>query len=108
VEERRLGPVVGLGTWRTFERDAELARRLVDTAVSAGCRIVDSSPMYGGAEASLAMALEGRRADVHHDHRHPELGRERQELALASSPNASRPRSSWPRPERRLVERLTA
>lgn len=64
MEERRLGPVVGLGTWRTFDRDAELARRIVDTAVLAGCRVVDSSPMYGGAEASLAMALEVRRADV--------------------------------------------
>jgi diketogulonate reductase-like aldo/keto reductase len=64
VEERRLGPVVGLGTWRTFDRDAELARRVVDAAVSAGCRVVDSSPMYGGAEASLGAALEGRRDDV--------------------------------------------
>jgi diketogulonate reductase-like aldo/keto reductase len=64
VEERRLGPVVGLGTWRTFDRDAELARRLVDAAVSAGCRVVDSSPMYGGAEASLAAGLEGRRDEV--------------------------------------------
>ena len=64
MEERRLGPVVGLGTWRTFDRDAELARRVVDAAVSAGCRVVDSSPMYGGAEASLAEALEGRRDEV--------------------------------------------
>ena len=64
MEERRLGPVVGLGTWRTFDRDAELARRVVDAAVSAGCRVVDSSPMYGGAEASLAEALEGRRDKV--------------------------------------------
>lgn len=64
MEERRLGPVVGLGTWRTFDRDAELARRLVDAAVSAGCRVVDSSPMYGGAEASLAAGLEGRRDEV--------------------------------------------
>jgi diketogulonate reductase-like aldo/keto reductase len=64
VEERRLGPVVGLGTWRTFDRDAELARRVVDAAVSAGCRVVDSSPMYGGAEASLAVAVEGRRDEV--------------------------------------------
>jgi diketogulonate reductase-like aldo/keto reductase len=64
VEERRLGPVVGLGTWRTFDRDAGLARRVVDAAVSAGCRAVDSSPMYGGAEASLAAALDGRRAEV--------------------------------------------
>jgi diketogulonate reductase-like aldo/keto reductase len=64
VEERRLGPVVGLGTWRTFDRDAELARRLVDAAVSAGCLVVDSSPMYGGAEASLAAGLAGRRDEV--------------------------------------------
>jgi diketogulonate reductase-like aldo/keto reductase len=64
VEERRLGPVVGLGTWRTFDRDAELARRVVEAAVSAGCRVVDSSPMYGGAEASLSAALAGRREDV--------------------------------------------
>ena len=64
MEERRLGSVVGLGTWRTFDRDAELARRVVDAAVSAGCRVVDSSPMYGGAEASLAVALEGRRDEL--------------------------------------------
>ena|GEM_PF-5881711 len=64
MEERRLGPVVGLGTWRTFDHDAELARRVVDAAVSAGCRVVDSSPMYGGAEASLAVGLEGRRDEL--------------------------------------------
>jgi diketogulonate reductase-like aldo/keto reductase len=66
VEERRLGPVVGLGTWNTFDRDAGLAREVVGAALDAGCRVVDSSPMYGGAEASLAAALEARRgqADV--------------------------------------------
>jgi diketogulonate reductase-like aldo/keto reductase len=64
MEERRLGPVVGLGTWRTFDHDAKLARRVVDAAVSAGCRVVDSSPMYGGAESSLASALDGRRDEV--------------------------------------------
>jgi diketogulonate reductase-like aldo/keto reductase len=61
MEERRLGPVVGLGTWNTFDGDAELAGRVVDAAVAAGTRLVDSSPMYGGAEASLTVALEGRR-----------------------------------------------
>jgi len=61
VEERRLGPVVGLGTWRTFGGDAELAVRVVDAAFEAGTTVVDSSPMYGGAQASLARALEGRR-----------------------------------------------
>jgi diketogulonate reductase-like aldo/keto reductase len=60
MEERRLGPVVGLGTWQTFDADAELARRLVSVAFEAGTRLVDSSPMYGGAEASLARGLEGR------------------------------------------------
>jgi diketogulonate reductase-like aldo/keto reductase len=64
VEERRLGPVVGLGTWRTFDYDAELARRVLDAAVSDGCRVVDSSPMYGGAETSLAVAVEWRRDEV--------------------------------------------
>lgn len=61
MEERRLGPVVGLGTWQTFGGDAALAGDVVGAALDAGCRLVDSSPMYGGAEAALAAALEGRR-----------------------------------------------
>jgi diketogulonate reductase-like aldo/keto reductase len=61
MEERRLGPVVGLGTWRTFDRDANLAREVVGAALEAGCRVLDSSPMYGGSEASLSAALDGRR-----------------------------------------------
>jgi diketogulonate reductase-like aldo/keto reductase len=61
VEARKLGPVVGLGTWRTFDRDAALARRVVGAALDAGTTLVDTSPMYGGAEASLAQALAGRR-----------------------------------------------
>lgn len=66
MEERRLGPVVGLGTWQTFDGDAALAGEVVGAALDAGCRVVDSSPMYGGAEGALAVALEGRRdrADV--------------------------------------------
>jgi diketogulonate reductase-like aldo/keto reductase len=61
MEERRLGPAVGLGTWRTFGADADLARRVVEAAFEAGSRVVDSSPMYGEAERSLSIALEGRR-----------------------------------------------
>jgi diketogulonate reductase-like aldo/keto reductase len=61
MEERRLGPVVGLGTWNTFGADAGLAQAVVDAALDSGCRVFDSSPMYGGAEASLAAALAGRR-----------------------------------------------
>ena len=64
MEERRLGPVVGLGTWNTFGGDEALARRVVDAAFAAGTRLVDSSPMYGGAERSLGSALAGRREDA--------------------------------------------
>lgn len=61
MEERRLGPVVGLGTWDTFGGDGELAREVLDTALGAGTRLVDSSPMYGEAERSLGQALDARR-----------------------------------------------
>jgi diketogulonate reductase-like aldo/keto reductase len=64
MESRRLGPVVGLGTWNTFGGDRELAGRVVGAALDAGARLVDSSPMYGGAEASLAAALEARRGEA--------------------------------------------
>jgi diketogulonate reductase-like aldo/keto reductase len=38
MEERRLGPVVGLGTWETFDDDATLARQVVEAALGGGCR----------------------------------------------------------------------
>jgi diketogulonate reductase-like aldo/keto reductase len=61
VEERRLGPVVGLGTWKTFGDDEDLARSVVGATLEAGTRFIDTSPMYGGAERALAAALDGRR-----------------------------------------------
>ena len=64
MEERRLGPVVGLGTWKTFGGDETLAREVVGAALDAGARCVDTSPMYGGAERSLGAALESRRDDA--------------------------------------------
>ena len=64
MEERRLGPVVGLGTWNTFGGDAELARDVVGAAWAAGTRFFDSSPMYGKAEPSLAAALADRRQEA--------------------------------------------
>jgi diketogulonate reductase-like aldo/keto reductase len=60
MEERRLGPVVGLGTWHTFGGDARLAQVVVDAALDSGTRLFDSSPMYGGAEGSLGAALAQR------------------------------------------------
>jgi diketogulonate reductase-like aldo/keto reductase len=61
MEERRLGPVVGLGTWNTFGGDAELAGDVVGAAIGAGTSVFDTSPMYGNAQRSLAAALDGCR-----------------------------------------------
>jgi aryl-alcohol dehydrogenase-like predicted oxidoreductase len=57
-------PVVGMGTWKTFDVDRSLvdARRLVtDAAFESGSTFFDSSPMYGEAERVLGRTLEGRR-----------------------------------------------
>jgi diketogulonate reductase-like aldo/keto reductase len=64
MEERRLGPVVGLGTWNTFGGDESLAGDVVGAAIEAGGRFFDSSPMYGGAERSLGQALGDRREEA--------------------------------------------
>lgn len=71
IETRTLGrsglhvPIVGMGTWRTFDvtgEEAEArARSVVDAALEAGATFVDSSPMYGEAERVLGLALGGRR-----------------------------------------------
>jgi diketogulonate reductase-like aldo/keto reductase len=61
MEARRLGPVIGLGTWNTFDADAALAREVVGAALDAGVTLFDSSPMYDSAERSLGGALDGRR-----------------------------------------------
>jgi len=61
-------PVIGMGTWRTFDvRGAGPegnAHRVVDAAFGAGTRVFDSSPMYGEAERVLGAALRPRRAKV--------------------------------------------
>jgi len=72
MENRSLGrgrvsvPVVGLGTWRRLEAAAEAGRHreLIDAAVAAGVRLIDTSPMYGAAERLLAGALDGHRGQV--------------------------------------------
>ena len=71
MERRNLGrtglqvPVVGMGTWRTFDVQGEAARRnaraIVDMALQVGANFFDSSPMYGAAEQVLSEALQGRR-----------------------------------------------
>ena len=61
MEARRLGPVVGLGTYRTFDGDRSKAHAVVGASRESGTTVFDSSPMYGAAEASLGAALDGRR-----------------------------------------------
>lgn len=60
-------PVVGMGTWATFDvGDAELPSRraIVETALQRGANVFDSSPMYGRAERLLARALGKRRDEA--------------------------------------------
>src|SRR5258705_10758915 len=57
-------PVVGLGTWKTFDvrgRDVEARARVTDVAFDLGATFFDSSPMYGEAERVLGRTLTGRR-----------------------------------------------
>jgi aryl-alcohol dehydrogenase-like predicted oxidoreductase len=71
MEMRALGrtglqvPVIGMGTWRTFDVSSPSAeegcRAVASAALEAGARLFDTSPMYGRAEPLLARCLEGRR-----------------------------------------------
>jgi aryl-alcohol dehydrogenase-like predicted oxidoreductase len=74
VERRVLGsselrvPVVGMGTWRTFDvsgrRALGEARGIVAEALGVGAGFFDSSPMYGEAERVLGEAIRGRRDEA--------------------------------------------
>ena len=73
MERRSLGssgvevPVVGLGTWLTFDLGPgrqQVADEVVETAFRSGTQVFDSSPMYGRAQAVLGQAVNGRRDDI--------------------------------------------
>jgi aryl-alcohol dehydrogenase-like predicted oxidoreductase len=70
MEQRRFGntgmlvPVIGMGTWQTFDVRGTLAdkrREVTDAAFETGATLFDSSPMYGEAERVLGRTLSGRR-----------------------------------------------
>src|SRR5689334_8665544 len=74
MEKRILGrsglevPVVGMGTWRTFDirgdSDEARSRRIVERAHQLGATFFDSSPMYGRAERVLGDSVRAIRSDV--------------------------------------------
>jgi diketogulonate reductase-like aldo/keto reductase len=69
MQSRELGaggpkvPVVGMGTWQTLDV-LEGRDDVVTAALDAGSTFVDSSPMYGEAERTLAQGLDGRRDEA--------------------------------------------
>jgi diketogulonate reductase-like aldo/keto reductase len=61
-------PVIGLGTWQTFDAGPELGsrkllRQVIDALFEGGGKMIDSSPMYGRAEGvvgDLLAAMDGQ------------------------------------------------
>lgn len=73
MELRRFGrtgwqvPVIGLGTWQTFDigpGEERAAHDVVAAVWENGTRLFDSSPMYGRAEGVLGRALADRRGEA--------------------------------------------
>jgi aryl-alcohol dehydrogenase-like predicted oxidoreductase len=74
MDTRRLGstaltvPVIGLGTWRTFDvrgaHEEDTARIVVERTLKNGAALFYSSPMHGESERVLAQALGSRRVDA--------------------------------------------
>ena len=62
-------PVIGLGTWRTFDvgnsaSERAPLREVLQQFVALGGRVIDSSPMYGAAESVVGdLSTEGKVAD---------------------------------------------
>lgn len=61
-------PVVGLGTWITFDVTGALERRargeILRAFFEAGGRLVDSSPMYGASEGTIGAAMPANAAPL--------------------------------------------
>ena len=60
-------PVIGMGTWQTFDVGAGEQQQVDDVvaaALDSGTTVFDSSPMYGRSEERLGAALAERRGDA--------------------------------------------
>ncbi|MBL8961367.1 MAG: aldo/keto reductase, partial [Gemmatimonadetes bacterium] len=60
-------PVIGLGTWQTFDVGSDRAARAECAAtlgafLDGGGRVIDSSPMYGSSEQVVGELLAARPA----------------------------------------------
>jgi aryl-alcohol dehydrogenase-like predicted oxidoreductase len=73
MEERAFGAtgtqvaVVGMGTWRTFDfapQQERIAHEIVDEALGAGSRVMDTAAVYGESERILAESLGTRRDEA--------------------------------------------
>ncbi len=54
-------PVIGLGSWQTFDTDDTAPiQPVLDRFLALGGRVIDSSPMYGKAEAAIGTMLARR------------------------------------------------
>src|SRR5688572_26884100 len=56
-------PALGLGTWQTFDvagDEVATVKPVLDRFLALGGRLVDSSPMYGNAEAAVGAMLKAR------------------------------------------------
>ena len=57
-------PALGLGTWQTFDLSGERVasvQPVIDRFLELGGRVIDSSPMYGNAEAAVGELLRARK-----------------------------------------------
>lgn len=56
---RKKIPVIGLGTWQTFDVSPSLKhehlKEVLETIMNAGGKLIDSSPMYGSAEEVVGL-----------------------------------------------------
>ncbi len=54
-------PAIGLGSWKTFDtKDVAAVQPVIDRFLALGGRVIDSSPMYGNAEAAIGAMLADR------------------------------------------------